>query len=212
MSLKSINEAFEHAYGKLNKNGDFINSINESATAEGKIVVTEDPYYVIAYSDGEGTYYYSDRGSYNVDFRGDRYYDIDRISDDLDNAVIFDTEDEAEEYLSTANKYLFYFYEHIDARDSRYGGGFDFDFNDGSVEDLIDWLGSGMEVVKIGGDEPKVYHVTSDEVTDKYKDPLKSFDDLENTDGVFLNNIKIDESIKSINEKADWDKVRDILN
>ena len=30
MSLKGINEAFEHAYGKLNENGDFIDSINEA--------------------------------------------------------------------------------------------------------------------------------------------------------------------------------------
>lgn len=30
MSLKSINESFEHAYGKLNENGDFVDSINEA--------------------------------------------------------------------------------------------------------------------------------------------------------------------------------------
>nr|DAR14972.1 MAG TPA: hypothetical protein [Caudoviricetes sp.] len=30
MSLKSMNEAFEHAYGKLTENGDFTNSINEA--------------------------------------------------------------------------------------------------------------------------------------------------------------------------------------
>lgn len=188
------------------------NDLNESATAEGKIVVTEEPYYVISYDDGEGVHYYSYRGSYDADFRGDRYYDIDRISDDLDDAVIFDTKDEAEEYISTANDYLFDFYKSMDDKDSRYGGGSDFDFKYGSVKDLIDWLGSGMEVVKIGGDKPKVYKVTSNEVTDQNDRPLYIDKDLEDAKGVFLHDIKIDKSMKSIDEDTAWDKVKDIFD
>ena len=48
-----------------------------------------------------------------------------------------------------------------------------------------------MKVVKIGGDEPKVYKVTSDEVTDQNDRPLYIDKDLEDADGVFLKNIKI---------------------
>lgn len=184
--------------------------LDESATAEGKIVVTEDPYYVIAYSDGESTYYYSDKGSYNVDFRGNRYYDINRISDDLDDAATFDAEDEAEEYLSTANKYLFYFYKYMDNVDRRRGGSFDFDFSNSSIEEFINWLGSGMEVTKIVGDEPKSYMVTSDEVADQNDRPLYIDKDLEDADGVFLKNIKIKAtSDKNIEEEVKFDEIED---
>lgn len=184
--------------------------LDESATAEGKIVVTNDPYYVIAYSDGESTYYYSDKGSYNVDFRGNRYYDINRISDELDDAVTFDTKDEAEEYLSTANKYLFYFYKYMDNVDHRRGGSFNFDFSNSSIEEFINWLGSGMEIAKIGGDKPKAYNVTSDEVADQNDRPLYIDKDLEDADGVFLKNIKIKAtSDKNKEEEVKFDEIED---
>lgn len=200
--FRKENISKNHRHTVASKRSVSANNLNESATAEGKIVITEDPYYVIAFDDGEGMYYYSHKGSYNVDFRGDRYYDIYRISDDLDDAAVFDTEDEAEEYVDTANEYLFDFYKQINDKDSRYGGGFDFDFNNGSIEDFIDWVGE-MHVVKIGDDEPKVYSVTSDEVTDQSDRPLYIDKDLEDADGVFLHDIKIDKTVTESYDKQE---------
>lgn len=190
-----LSEAFNRdGYYFDSVTGKSTESLNESATAKGIVTVTEDPRYVIWYSDGEGTYYYSYKGKYTVDYRGDRYYSIDSISEDRDDAVFFDTEAEAKDYLKDANHYLFDFYEEMDRVDSRryISGGFDFDFNRGSIEDFIDWLGGGMEITKLGGTAQQ-YSVSSDNVTNSNDDPIRDEHDIEDTSTLHLRDIRLEQ-------------------